>query len=163
MMSSYFVSDGEADVQGPFVEAQLRSMWQAGKITANAMVCLEGTEDWILLRDELAAMEALERPDRDARERRLRAVAALERSRVPQKSEGVALLLNFFIPGLGHLYAGEVWQGLAVLVLDWVFMATAIQVIQAGGDGGLALIIAGVLWLVALIDAPRAVRRFNAR
>lgn len=57
-MNAYYVAEGEV-VTGPFAETQLGAMWQAGAITAHAMVCLEGTEEWVPIRTELNTMEAM--------------------------------------------------------------------------------------------------------
>jgi hypothetical protein len=45
MTNRFFISDG-GEVRGPYAKAQLRSMWGAGQITAAAMVCPEGSQEW---------------------------------------------------------------------------------------------------------------------
>lgn len=45
MTDRFFISDG-GEVRGPYAKDQLRSMWGAGQITAAAMVCAEGSQEW---------------------------------------------------------------------------------------------------------------------
>ncbi len=45
MTDRFFISDG-GEVRGPYAKDQLRSMWGAGQITAAAMACAEGSQEW---------------------------------------------------------------------------------------------------------------------
>ena len=45
MTDRFFISDG-GEVRGPFAKDQLRSMWSAGKVTADTMACAEGSQEW---------------------------------------------------------------------------------------------------------------------
>jgi hypothetical protein len=45
MTDRFFISDG-GEMRGPYAKDQLRSMWGAGQITAAAMACAEGSQEW---------------------------------------------------------------------------------------------------------------------
>lgn len=159
-MNLYWLSREGGAAEGPFTEDQLLAMWRSGAITANAMVCLEGCDDWTLWRDEVGRLEKTNLDERARVMKRERALGEEKRRLAMCKSELGAAVASFFVPGLGHLYAGESWQGLTLLLLCWGLWVLGIQ---AGSDGVVALGIAFVLWLVGLLDAPGAVRRHNAR
>lgn len=76
--------------------------------------------------------------------------AQFQGGRKPVKSEGLGLVLSILFTGAGHMYAGEVWQGMLILLLTVVM-------------GLVFWPLAVLLWLLVLIDAPRAVRRWNER
>jgi TM2 domain-containing membrane protein YozV len=65
----------------------------------------------------------------------------------------MAAVLNFFFPGVGHMYAGHIFQGLIVLVLIPALYFAAIPTV------GLALLLAIPLHIFIMIDAQRAVAR----
>lgn len=86
-----------------------------------------------------------------------------------QKNPELAGALSVFLPGLGHIYAGESVKG---AVLGGLFVAGIGAVIgsdigsthtsiRAGGWMSVSLV--GAVYLFALIDAPFAARRANAR
>jgi hypothetical protein len=162
-MNLYWLSRDGGPTEGPFAEDQLLSMWRAGSITVGAMVCLEGTDDWVPVVDEIRTLEQSVRAMGGDAARRARAVAAAEVARAEavasRKGAGVAAVLNFFFPGLGHVYAGELLAGLAVFVLTGVFASFGWATLARGGAAFIPLGIAIILWLVALMDSAGAVRR----
>jgi len=100
---------------------------------------------------------------------------------LPLKSEILALILAFFIPGAGHIYAGKIARGVVILVIYfsltvlstlWVFtlipgFATddPMAVMDALG-GSLALIVilslvTFIIWIAQLIDAYNQVKTYN--
>lgn len=147
-MNAYYIAEGDR-VTGPFTEDQLAHMWRNGAITANAMVCLEGTTDWVSIRDEMASMEAMRPKVRNslAADPVMRMVARSAR----EKSAGVATLLSLLWPCAGHIYAGEIVAGLGGMVLCFGFLLV--------GAWPLAL----VLLIAGILDASGAVRRYNEK
>jgi TM2 domain-containing membrane protein YozV len=63
--------------------------------------------------------------------------------------KAIAVIVNFFIPGLGSLVIGKVFQGLMQLLLSglgWLFTATVI-----GAIVGLPLV--AIAWIWGMITA----------
>lgn len=150
-MNLYWLSRNGAAAEGPFAEDQLLQMWRSGGVGARDQVCIEGEEEWTLVKELIEAIQSAKREFAREKAQRAKAVAAMQAARVPEKSATAAVVMSLFLPGAGHLYAGEIWQGLALLgmcVGGWV-----------AGVVWLAL----VLWAVGLVDSAGAVRRFNAR
>lgn len=86
-----------------------------------------------------------------------------------RKDPRLAGALSVFVPGLGHMYAGETLKG---AVLSGIFVGSIVAVI--GADIGQtnasitpaawgAITLLGGVYLYALIDAPFAAHRANAR
>ena len=71
-----------------------------------------------------------------------------------EKSTAVAIILNFFLPGLGHIYAGLTTRGLTFLIL---YIVSAILVFLIVG---IVLMIA--VWIWALVDVSKCVNALNA-
>lgn len=145
-MNAYFVAMGEA-VTGPFGEGQLLVMWRAGAITADALVCLEGTEDWRSIADEVAAIEALNVPMQQQRRAAMMARYAGIKSK--RCHPGTAALLSVLLVGAGHMYAGETGRGL-------LFLAAALGCLFTG-----LWPLGIVVLLIAVFDAMRAAREAN--
>ncbi len=78
---------------------------------------------------------------------------------VAAKSPGIAVLLSFIWLGAGHLYAGQVGLGVALMVFDAFLVLLAFTLI--------GLIIAVPLWLISapivMVLAYSAAKRFNER
>lgn len=78
---------------------------------------------------------------------------------VAAKSTGIAVLLTLLWLGAGHLYAGKIGAGVALMVFDFVLSLLAIT--------GFGLIIAFPVWLVSVVVAAMlassAVTAFNRR
>ena len=72
------------------------------------------------------------------------------------KSEGLAAVLSFFIPGLGQIYNGQIGKGLLIIVLDivlaffiWFFCLTLIALF--------------VIWIWSIFDAYNTAKQINQR
>lgn len=134
-------------------------MWRLGQITANAQVCLDGTEEWVPIRMEINTIEAFRPVNQQRRqltpESTMQALLDQQVKSMQAKSEGVSVLLSLLLPGLGHIYAGEVVAGVLGLFIVPLF--------------GLALMGAGlwplvvIIYAVALVDSANAVKRHNAK
>jgi hypothetical protein len=93
-----------------------------------------------------------------------------------RKDTMVALLLAFFLPGAGHMYAEEVKKGIlilaffmAVVFLSILLWVQAISTVISNSDPAsaslvaiLTIVILLVIWLCQLYDAYQATVRFNA-
>ena len=66
----------------------------------------------------------------------------------------LAILLNFFIPGLGHIYSGLTHKGIIILVLYIISCILIMAFI------GFVLIL--IIWIWALIDVNKCVKAINA-
>lgn len=60
-MNMYWLTRTGGPAEGPFTLAQLKSMYQAGHVPATAQVCVDGTEDWLPLTDELEHEQTMQR------------------------------------------------------------------------------------------------------
>jgi TM2 domain-containing membrane protein YozV len=74
---------------------------------------------------------------------------------VAAKSPAVALLVSFFIPGVGSVMNGEVGKGIGILV-GYVFSLL------------LALVFIGIIgvfgfWIWGMVDAYQGAQKWNAR
>lgn len=63
------------------------------------------------------------------------------------KNPGVALILSFFMPGLGQFYNEQIGKGFLFLILFWVLVWTII--------GGI------IIWIIGLVDAFNSAKNFN--
>lgn len=99
------------------------------------------------------------------------------------KSGSTAMAIAFFVPGGGHLYAGEPIRGTTMLVASTGIAAAALvmsntinvdytcEVRNCLDESqnpdyamlGVGLGVAGAIWLYSLLDAPRAAGRANHR
>ena len=69
------------------------------------------------------------------------------------KSPGVALLISFFLPGVGSMYAGSVGLGVIILVL-WLISAVAVFFV-------IGWILAPACWIWGMIAAHMNAQRWN--
>lgn len=69
------------------------------------------------------------------------------------KSPGIAVVLSFFIPGLGQLYNGQIGKGIVVMIVSFIFAASMILII--------GFILYPLLWLWNLYDAYTTANRIN--
>lgn len=70
------------------------------------------------------------------------------------KSAGLAVVLSFFISGLGQIYNGQIAKGLAFIVaygISWLLTFVVI--------GWLPLLI---FWIWGMMDAHKSAERINA-
>jgi len=107
----------------------------------------------------------------------------LEAQSVTPKSPSTARTIAFFVPGGGHIYAGEPIKGAFLLaasagaaaagvvaseVYSWDYTCERSDCMDPNGGPKygrlyLGLGVAGALWLYSVFDAPRAARRANER
>jgi len=99
----YFVLVGE-EKKGPYTLAQLQTMWRAGSLTIDTQYWFDGQGEWMPLGTILELLEPQERPHA------AQAYFAAPAQRV--WSPGAAVVLSFFIPGLGQLYRGRLGRGI---------------------------------------------------
>ncbi|MCC6928721.1 MAG: hypothetical protein IT359_07000 [Gemmatimonadaceae bacterium] len=78
-----------------------------------------------------------------------------------RKSPGVAAALGM-VPGVGHLYAGEVNRGWLLMAAYWTgyLMVRGGRTDTVGKVGGV-VVVGG--WLFSVVDGANAARRYNAR
>jgi TM2 domain-containing membrane protein YozV len=72
---------------------------------------------------------------------------------VPAKNPGVAVLMSFFLPGAGSLYAGSTAAGVVLLIcwfVSWLFMLAAIPAFL-------------IVWILGMATAYGAAVKFNQR
>jgi TM2 domain-containing membrane protein YozV len=72
---------------------------------------------------------------------------------VVPKNAGIALLISFFIPGVGSLYAGKTNTGVIILlgyIISWVLTIVIIGFVGVFG-----------FWVWGLIDAYQAAQAWN--
>jgi hypothetical protein len=81
--------------------------------------------------------------------------------RAPEKSVMTATLLSVVLPGTGHLYAEDKRRGAVLLTMTLTGLA-----LGAGGENAVTLpgmVLVGIPWWYAVIDAHNAVARYNRR
>jgi TM2 domain-containing membrane protein YozV len=74
-------------------------------------------------------------------------------SQVVPKNPGIALLISFFIPGVGSLYAGKVSTGVTILacyIVSWILTIIIIGFVGVFG-----------FWIWGMIDAYQAAQAWN--
>ncbi|MEM4290409.1 MAG: TM2 domain-containing protein [Nitrososphaerota archaeon] len=70
-----------------------------------------------------------------------------------RKSPGIAAVLAFFVPGLGHIYCGQIGKGIIFLLLAIVSVVLIFFII------GIPMYI--IVWIINIIDAHRTAIRIN--
>jgi TM2 domain-containing membrane protein YozV len=74
-------------------------------------------------------------------------------TQVMPKNAGLALLISFFIPGVGSLYAGKTNTGVIILIgyiVSWVLTLVLIGIVGVFG-----------FWIWGMIDAYQAAQAWN--
>ena len=72
---------------------------------------------------------------------------------VPVKNPSVAVLLSFFLPGAGNLYAGSTAAGIVLLIswfVSWFLLLAGVPAVL-------------IVWVVATVTAHSAAVKFNQR
>ena len=86
------------------------------------------------------------------------------------KNPGIAALLAFFAPGIGHIYVGRIASGLVILAAYFILMILAIVSFSLGiftlGAGFVLTIPLGIgvlaVWAWQLFNAYNLAKQFNA-
>ncbi len=73
----------------------------------------------------------------------------------PAKSPGLAVVLSFFIIGLGHIYAGDAGKGIGLFLVA-VFSLPLTMML------GIGWLLLPILWIYGMIDAYKTAERMNA-
>lgn len=76
------------------------------------------------------------------------------------KSEGLALVLSFLIPGLGQMYDGKIVRGLGFLFICPI-LALILLFLPGFYIFGFALIIPIIVWIYGVYDAYRLAQEYN--
>jgi TM2 domain-containing membrane protein YozV len=74
-------------------------------------------------------------------------------SQVVPKNPGIALLISFFLPGVGSLYAGKVTTGVIIIacyIVSWILTIVIIGFVGVFG-----------FWVWGMIDAYQAAQTWN--
>ena len=69
------------------------------------------------------------------------------------KNPGIALLISFFLPGVGSLYAGKVTSGVIIIacyIVSWILTIVIIGFVGVFG-----------FWIWGMIDAYQAAQTWN--
>ncbi len=69
------------------------------------------------------------------------------------KNPGVAAVLSFIIPGMGHVYNGRIFQGVFLLFLYLCALASITVFV--------GFILAPLIWIISIFDAYRDAERIN--
>ena len=70
-----------------------------------------------------------------------------------KKSEGIAAVLSFIIPGLGQIYNGQIGRGILFIILAIIFAVMIIVLI--------GLILYPLFWIWTIYDAYKTAKRIN--
>jgi hypothetical protein len=159
-MNTYWLSRNGSSAEGLFAEEQLLEMWRTGSVTARDQVCLDGSDDWEAMPSFVAGIQSFQA---SMAPKRREPNSESTHNRGPQKNAGTVAVLNFLLPGVGHIYAGEVGAGALVFLLTGAFSAWGFSAYAQGMNGILPLGMAILLWLVALTDSSTAVKRAARR
>jgi TM2 domain-containing membrane protein YozV len=73
----------------------------------------------------------------------------------PTKNPGVAVVLSFFIPGLGQIYNGQIMKGIIFIILASIFGFLTVVLI--------GYILYPLFWVYNLYDAYNTAREINER
>ena len=73
---------------------------------------------------------------------------------VERKSEGIAAVLSFFIPGLGQIYNGQISKGLVMIIAGFFIALSMILLI--------GLILYPIYWIWNIYDAYSTAKKINA-
>jgi TM2 domain-containing membrane protein YozV len=131
----YLALDGKE--QGPFTMGQVRSLWQAGRITSRTLYFEPTMKGW----KPLALIVSLIEDTAQSR----RALPALVK---PAKSRGIFIILGLLFGGTGahNFYAGHLGVGFVQLLMTFIIAASAI--IDPGSLIWLIFSVLLVLWVL---------------
>ena len=71
-----------------------------------------------------------------------------------QKSAGLAVVLSFFIPGLGQIYNGQIGKGILFIIVGAILAFTMVVLI--------GFILYPLFWIYNLYDAYSTAEKINA-
>jgi hypothetical protein len=132
MDDRYYIAVG-TEQKGPYTFSQLQNMWRSGAITADALYCQQGFDEWVPISSLVQLLEG--QPAAVALPAQHPALARME----SDKRILPALILCFFLGIIGAhaFYAGRLRQGVSFLALP--VSAVLIGIMFSGSNGtGLA-------------------------
>ncbi len=147
---------------GPFGKQELRNYIAAGNFTADDLCWHDGLDAWVPVRDVLdlppvpppafrpgAPSQVVSQPQYQQQQQTPANAYLLYESR--KKSAVLACALNFFLPGVGYMYAGMWIIGILVALLFLICIPFTF------GIGS------GIIWFIGVIDGFLAVGRSNRK
>ncbi|MDR0523490.1 MAG: zinc ribbon domain-containing protein [Candidatus Methanoplasma sp.] len=75
---------------------------------------------------------------------------------IPEKNSGIAIILAFFIIGLGHIYLGKTQDGIVLLIFAIILSAISYFLFWPIG------VVSFVLWIWNLYDAYKKTEEYNS-
>jgi hypothetical protein len=82
---------------------------------------------------------------------------------IVSKNPGIAAVLSFFIPGLGHIYNGKIAIGAMIIIIEIFLVGTATMLTRStNAMYGLAiLIVAAIFWIYGMYNAYDIAEHIN--
>ncbi len=77
---------------------------------------------------------------------------------LPVKSDAVAIILAFLLPGLGHIYIGRVSEGILYMVLSFIITIAALIFFWLI----IPLVIPFIFWIWQIIDVNNKTNQYNS-
>ncbi len=77
---------------------------------------------------------------------------------LPVKNDGIAIILAFLIPGLGHIYIGRVGEGALYLVISIILGIVALALIWLI----IPLILPFIFWIWQIVDVHNKTNQYNS-
>lgn len=71
-----------------------------------------------------------------------------------QKNSGLAAVFSFFIPGVGQIYNGQIWQGFALMVIFYFGCIPLMAV-------GIGFVLVPIVWVAGIYDAYTQAEKIN--
>lgn len=69
------------------------------------------------------------------------------------KSSGIAVILSFFIPGLGQIYNGQIGKGILFIIIGFILALSMIVLI--------GFLLYPIFWIYNMYDAYKTAERIN--
>ncbi len=72
---------------------------------------------------------------------------------IDKKSSGIAVVLSFFIPGLGQIYNGQIGKGILFIIIGFILALSLIILI--------GFVLYPIFWIYNMYDAYKTAERIN--
>ena len=82
------------------------------------------------------------------------------------KNPGVAAVLSFFIPGLGHIYSGEIIIGIAFLIIEILLGTFGIFLVRSPSqirEGIIFIVVGFICWVYNIYSTYKMTEKKNMR
>lgn len=167
MAVKYYLSSSDS-VTGPYAKEELLDSLKYGVIAQSALICEEGTENWVPVSTLSASRsEIVATPFTEMRQGPPPGGVTVYNQYYEQKSTGLAVLLEvlpgitFQTFGIGNMYAGNLTLGLVLMLSYWAFQVVNFLLIFVG-IGLLTMPATFIVYLVVgIITAQNAAARAN--